>query len=46
MSVSAEPNDGELDDLAESLAPFNRRIVLTGAGFSQPTERALRFRSR
>jgi hypothetical protein len=34
--VTTEPTDQELDALADSLAPFNRRIVLTGAGFSKP----------
>ena len=34
--MTTEPTDRELDDLAGSLAPFNTRIVLTGAGFSKP----------
>ncbi len=31
-----EPTDAELDAIADGLAPFNRRIVLTGAGFTKP----------
>jgi|SRR5450631_3226968 len=37
MGVEAtEPSERELDDLAGSLAPFNPRIILTGAGFTKP----------
>jgi|SRR5579871_928912 len=30
------PTDEELDAIAEGLAPFNRRLILTGAGFTRP----------
>ena len=35
MSV-ADPSDEDLEAIAASLAPFNKRVILTGAGFSKP----------
>lgn len=34
--TASNPTDRELDDLADSLAPFSQRMVLTGAGFPKP----------
>jgi hypothetical protein len=36
MVDAARPTDAALDGIVESLAPFNRRMLLTGAGFSKP----------
>jgi hypothetical protein len=34
--MTTRPTDAEIDAIAKRLAPFNTRMILTGAGFSRP----------